>query len=423
MRKIKLGIVGLGDRGYGLLRDVIVKSEDYEVVAVCDIFDDRNENAVSLIKSETGVDAKTYKDYKKLLKDPDVEAVLVATGWEMHNDVAIAAMKNKKAVALEVGGAFAIKELWDLVDTYEETKTPIMLLENCCFDWAEMTATSMARDGILGDIVYCSGAYGHDLRYLLSSAWKNRNYRLDEYIKRNCDNYPTHDLGPIAKVLDINRGNRMISLVSVSSRAAGLKEYIKNHPEIDENIETINVKQGDVVNTIITCANGETILLRLDTTLPRYYSRDFTIRGTKGMYEQAPNSVFLDGDNETGFNNGGFGNKSEKLNNLQKYEEKYLPEMLKGFTKEERLNGHSVPDTVEFKVFANALRNGEEMPIDVYDTAAWMSISCLSEQSIALGGTPQTIPDFTRGKWITRKRKDVIDFTADVKYKKDKLKK
>ena len=415
MEKVRFGVIGLGDRGYGLLRDQLVVLNDIlEVVAVCDVFEDRVKQAVDLVVEKNGNTPKGYLDFEELLDDENVEAVLVATGWEWHNDVAIRSMEKKKAVALEVGGAFDVKELWDLVDAYERTKTPIMLLENCCFDWAEMTVTSMVRDGIFGKIVHCAGAYAHDLRWLLATAWKHRNYRLDDYLKRNCENYPTHELGPIAKVLDINRGNRMISLVSVASCASGLEEYIKDHPEIDENTAGLRIKQGDIVNTIITCANGETISLRLDTTLPRYYSREFTVRGTKGMYEWNPNMVFLDGDNETGYNNFGKGNSNDKINTLTKYEAKYLPRLWDQITYEQRCNGHTGPDKLEFQVFVDCLRNGEEMPIDVYDTAAWMSITCLSEQSIALGGAPVTIPDFTRGKWMTRPRKDVIDFAKDI---------
>ena len=415
MEKVRFGVVGLGDRGYGLLRDVLVKIEDAEIVAVCDVFEDRVQQAIDLVKSVKGNTPVGYSRHEELLEDSNVEAVFVATGWQTHNEVAMCAMEKKKAVALEVGGAFDVKELWDLVDAYERTKTPIMMMENCCFDWAEMLATAMARDGVFGDIVHCSGAYGHDLRWLLAMAWKNRNYRLDNYVKRNCENYPTHELGPIAKLLDINRGNRMVSLVSVASRAAGLEEYIKNHPDFDDRTQGLKIKQGDVVNTIITCANGETIALRLDTTLPRYYSRAFTIHGTKGLYEQDWNMVFLDGDNEMPMNNGGRGNTSERLNNAQKYEEKYLPKCWKTITDEVRASGHGGVDYLTMRAFIDALKNGTEMPIDVYDLAAWMSVSVLSEQSIALGGAPQIIPDFTRGKWMTRPRLDVIDFERELR--------
>lgn len=418
MKKVRFGVIGLGDRGYGMLRDVIVDMKDVEVIAVSDVYADRIENAQKLIKEKSGVDAKGYENYLDLLKDERVEAVYVATSWQVHTEVAIACMEHGKIAGIEVGGANTIKELWDLVDAYERTKTPVMILENCCFSKDELVVTAMARDGYFGDIVHCSGAYGHDLRRLLADAWKNRNYRLDEYIKKNCENYPTHELGPIAKVLDINRGNRMVSLVSVASKSMGLKRYFKEHKdELDERVLDVDVKQGDIVNTIITCANGETISLRLDTTLPRYYSRDFTIRGTKGMYEQSPNSVFLDGEPEIGYNNStpgrsGEGHTSERLNNANEYHEKYLPDYWLNIPEEVKGIGHGGIDHFMMQVFVDCIKNGEEMPIDVYDMASWMSVSCLSEISIAQGGMPQAIPDFTKGRWVVRKRKDVINFKS-----------
>lgn len=413
MKKVKFGVIGLGDRGYGMLRDVIADMKDIEVVAVSDYYPDRIENAITLVKEKSGVIAKGYENYLDLLQDESVQAVYVATSWNTHIEVAIACMEHGKISGIEVGGADCLEDLWKLVDAYERTKTPCMILENCCFAKDEIVATAMARDGLFGDIVHCAGAYGHDLRKLLADAWRNRNYRLDEYINRNCENYPTHELGPIAKVLDINRGNRMVSLVSVASTAKGLYRYFDDHKdEVDERVFDVKIKQGDIVNTLITCANGETISIRLDTTLPRYYSREFTIRGTKGMYEQSPNSVFLDGEPELGYNNGGNGHTSERLNNANEYHEKYLPDFWLNLPEEIKSIGHGGIDHFMMQVFVDCINNGEEMPIDVYDMASWMSITYLSELSIAQGGAPQQIPDFTRGRWKERKRKDVIEFKS-----------
>ena len=410
MRKLRLGVIGLGDRGYGMLRDVIADMKTIEVVAVSDFYEDRIKSAQDIIKEKSGVDAVGYPNYLDLLKDDNVEAVYVATSWQSHIEVSIACMEHGKIAGIEVGGASSIKELWDLVDAYERTKTPVMILENCCFAKDELLATALARDGVFGEIVHCSGAYGHDLRRLLADAYRNRNYRLDEYVKKNCENYPTHELGPIAKVLDINRGNRMISLVSVASKAMGLKRFFKDkREELDERVVDLDIKQGDIVNTIITCANGETITLRLDTTLPRYYSRDFTIRGTKGMYEQAPNMVFLDGDTEEGYNNKGEGHESKWINNANDYYAEYMPEFWLDLSEDIKGIGHGGIDHLMMDVFVDCVVNGKEMPIDVYDMASWMCITCLSEISIAHGGAPQEIPDFTKGRWVVRKRKDVLD--------------
>ena len=165
-------------------------------------------------------------------------------------------------------------------------------------------------------------------------------------------------------------------------------------------------RQGDIVNTIITCADGSTISLRLDTTLPRSYSREFTIRGTRGLYEQATNSVFLDGDKDVWDTMSYYKNV---INNAARFEADLLPDVWTKITPEDIAIGHGGMDGIEFRQFINAIKNHSEMPIDVYDAAAWMSVTALSAASIAAGGQPQAIPDFTGGLWTVRKPRDVIE--------------
>lgn len=405
-KTLKTAIVGLGQRGGDLLRAMLVKQEDVEIVAVCDVYEDRVESAAETVEKEKGVTPFKTTKFEEVF-DRELDAVLVATAWEQHVEVAIYAMEKGVAVAMEVGGAYTEDELWALVKTQERTKTPFMFMENCCFDKEELLATGMARKGKFGTIVHLSGAYGHDLRAEISGGEINRHYRLRNYKRRNCENYPTHEVGPIAKILDINRGNRFVSLVSVASKGAGLKEYVHEHADKYPDLQSTEFKQGDIVTTIITCANGETITLRLDTTLPRYYSRSFTVRGTKGLYEQDTHSVFFDGDNE-----GWVPSEMHKkiLCNAAAYEKEYLPSFWRDITPEQMKAGHGGMDYFEFRHFIDCIKEGREPAIDVYDAAAWMAITVLSEKSIALGGSSVAFPDFTNGKWLYRPRKDVCEF-------------
>ena len=416
MDKVRFGVIGLGQRGRILTESVLCGMEDVEITAVCDTYKDRCEEVAGIVESKKGKKPVCYTDYNKLLESEFVDAVFVATAWEFHAEIASKAMLKGKITALEVGGAYCAEDCWKLINAYEKTKTPFMFMENCCFDRSEMMITAMARDGLFGEIVHCSGAYGHDCREEITHGASMRHYRMRNYLHRNCDNYPTHELGPIAKLLDINRGNRMVSLVSVASKAAGIKQYIKDNPDtVDRGLLDVDFKQGDIVTTIITCANGETILLKLDTTLPRFYNREITVRGTRGLYEMSGNLVM--------FNSGKLPDDfppdskfyTQNINNLDKYEKKYLPDKWKNITKEEIDAGHGGMDAYEFRVFVDAIKKGQEMPIDVYDAASWMSISYLSEMSILKGGTCVECPDFTSGKWLTRERKDVIDFEKMIK--------
>ncbi|MBR6773624.1 MAG: Gfo/Idh/MocA family oxidoreductase [Clostridia bacterium] len=221
MKKLRMAIVGLGSRGGGMLHAFYSKQKDIEILYTCDEYEDRAKDNAQFVKEHMGNDCRWTLDYKEVLADKDVEAVVVYTSWETHIKIAIDCMLAGKITGMEVGGAYSVEECWELVRTYERTKTPIMFLENCCYDRSELLALKMARAGMFGEIVHCSGAYSHDLRNEITHGKENRHYRLRNYLVRNGENYPTHELGPIAKILDINRGNRMLSLVSMASKSAG----------------------------------------------------------------------------------------------------------------------------------------------------------------------------------------------------------
>ncbi|MFR2840095.1 MAG: Gfo/Idh/MocA family protein [Zhenhengia sp.] len=396
--KLNIGIIGLGGRGYGLMDGVILHMDDIEIVGVCDIYKDRAQNAADKVEQVKGNKPFITQDYKELIASSEVEAVIVSSAWTGHIEIIIECMKAGKPVGTEVGGAYSIEECWQLIRAYEETGVPCMLLENCCYGREEMMAMNMVKQGIFGEIVHCSGGYQHDLREEIAFGNENRHYRLQNYIHRNCENYPTHELGPIAQILDINRGNRMVSLVSMASKAKGLNEYIKNKKSDDEALMHTEFAQGDVVTTMIKCARGETIVLTLDTTLPRAYSRGFRVQGTKGMFMEDNMSLFIDGEhNEYDFK------WKEQWNNIEAYREKYEHPVWKKFMQDGVKGGHGGMDWLVLRAFFDCVEKNEEMPIDVYDIAAWMAISALSEQSIAMGGQVVAIPDFTNGKWITRK--------------------
>ena len=396
--QLNIGIIGLGGRGYGLLTGVILHMDDINVVGVCDCYEDRAQNAADQVEKVKGNRPFITQDYKALIALEEVDAVIVSSAWTGHIEIMIECMKAGKPVGTEVGGAYSIEECWKLVRAYEETQVPCMLLENCCYGREEMMAMNMVKQGIFGEIVHCSGGYQHDLRDEIAFGSENRHYRLQNYIHRNCENYPTHELGPIAQILDINRGNRMVSLVSMASKARGLKEYIKNNKSDDQMLMETEFAQGDVVTTMIKCARGETIVLTLDTTLPRAYSRGFRVQGTKGMFMEDNMSLFIDGEhNAYDFN------WKEQWNNIEKYREQYEHPVWKKFMQDGVKGGHGGMDWLVLRAFFDCVEKNEEMPIDVYDTAAWMVISALSEQSIAMGGQVVPIPDFTNGKWITRK--------------------
>ncbi|MGI5856199.1 MAG: Gfo/Idh/MocA family protein [Candidatus Merdivicinus sp.] len=395
--KLNIGVIGLGGRGYGLLDSVMLPREEINVLAVCDLYEDRRQRAADTVREKKGNAPLCTADFREVLAMDAIDAVIVSTSWADHLHIAIAAMKAGKYVATEVGGAYSIDECWELVRTHEETGVPCMMLENCCYGRDELMVLNMVKQGIFGDIVHCQGGYRHDLRDEVSFGRENRHYRLVNYMNRNCENYPTHELGPIAKVLNINRGNRMLTLNSIASKSAGLHEFLMREKGPDYDLTNVNWAQGDVVTTVIKCAHGETIVLTLDTTLPRGYSRGFHVQGTKGMYMEDNRSVFIDGvHNKFDFC------WKDQWNNVEEFREQYDHPIWKTYLQEGVVGGHDGIDWLVFSAFFDAAKRGVQTPIDVYDMAAWMSITPLSAQSISMGGAPVAIPDFTNGRWINR---------------------
>lgn len=390
MKLLQVALIGLGSRGSFLLRDTLLNMDNIQIAAVCDVYTDRTKDAADTVEAAGFPRPMEILDYKSAVDPSKVDCVLVLTSWKSHIEIAKYAMAQGIPVGCEVGGALNLDDCLDLVETQERTGTPYMFMENCNYGRRELMVLNMAQHGVLGEIVHCSGCYGHDLREEIAKGKENRHYRLNEYLNRNCENYPSHELGPIMQVLDINRSNRLVSLSSFSSKTSGMKEYLAGSDTADPTLKEAAFSQGDIVTTILTCANGETITLSLDTTLPRYYSRGFTIRGTKGMYEEATDSVFLDNED---FRKAEFDWKS-CWGNAAEYEEAYDHELWKGTDPSTLSSGHGGMDWLCYSDFFDHVRSGAPMPIDVYDAAVIMAITPLSEQSIRHGNISVPIPDF-----------------------------
>lgn len=391
MKKLKVALIGLGGRGASLYREVLKFRKDTEWVALCDTVEARCEEVAAEIEAEGKPRPAVYTDYKKCIDECKLDAAIVVTSWVAHLEISKYAMERGVAVGCEVGGSYSIEQLWELVKCYEHTKTPIMMLENCCYGRVELLALNLKRLGLLGEIVHCEGGYRHDLRGEVAKGVTGEHYRFQEYVHRNCDNYPTHDIGPIAMLLDINRGNRFTSLYSTSSKAVGMDAYIEKTGK--DALRGTKFNQGDVVTTVIKCQNGETVTLTLDTTLPRWYSRGFLAQGTNGMVSEDCDGVLIEGVI-------GCHKRKSCIGNIEECYEKYDHPIWK--KEYENVNGHGGIDERCFDGFFEALQKGEPMPIDVYDMATWMCITTLSERSIDTG-LPVAFPDFTSGAWVRRK--------------------
>ena len=392
--RIRVGYIGCGARGQGVLRECLAQMNDVEIPVICDLSERNLAAANAILTDKNRPAAKTTKNWREVIDDPTLDAVMLMNGWDGRPAMAAAAMRAGKYTAMEVGCAYDIEECWDIVNAYEETGVPVMMLENCCYGRREMMALNMVKAGLFGEVVHCDGGYMHNCRFVFAPNDTDPdvpNFRLESMEHRNFHFYPTHDFGPISKVLSINRGNRMMTLSSFASKARGLKTYIDENLSDDSRYAGKEIKCGDIIDTIITCAGGETVHLRLDTTLPRpYYSRGFTVRGTKGMCTEDRRIVYLDGMEES------------MTENEPEFFEKYDHPLHREYVALGERGSHGGMDWLVCRAFVEAVKREENTPIDAYDTAAWMAIGVLSEMSISRCGAPVDVPDFTRGKWLRR---------------------
>lgn len=395
--EIKIGAVGISGRGSSML-ELLLQIPGVVVPAVCDKVPERAARGIEIVKkaeSYSGYEVKSYLDYKEMIDTQKLDALVIFTTWITHSRIAVYGMNAGLNVAMEVGGASSIEECWELVHTSERTGKFCMLLENCCYDRNEMAVFNMVKQGLFGEVVHCEGGYRHDLRDEISLGRENIHGRLYNFQNRNGELYPTHQLGPICKLLNINRGNRMLSLVSMASKSRGLNEWIKDNKGENYDLYGYDFAEGDVVTTLIKCAHGETITLTHDCCVPRPYSRNYIVEGTKGIYEEVsscePHIAIKDITKTT-----------HEPEEFSVYREKYDHPLWSKYTKTGIKAGHGGMDYLVLSAFVEAAKDNQKPPIDVYDTASWMVITCLSEQSVAMGSMPVPIPDFTNGMWIDR---------------------
>ncbi|NLD88569.1 MAG: Gfo/Idh/MocA family oxidoreductase [Clostridiales bacterium] len=402
--KVRIGFLGLGGRGQGLLK-LILNMADVEVPAVCDLYDDRIKAGINIVSEARDYTPTGYSDYRQLLKREDIDAVIIATSWQTHGRITAAAMRAGKYAAFEVGGASSVEECWELVRAYEETGIWCMMLENCCYGELELALLNMIKQGLFGELIHCQGAYGHDLRGEITGGIENRHYRFRNFQHRNGELYPTHELGPICNMLNINRGNRLLTLTAMSTKSRGLHEYaLKNKPEY----ANVDWAQGDVTTTMIKCAHGETILLKHDCSLPRSYSREIWVQGTNGIAVELGDKIVIQGRSPEG------GWMEFEWEALSKYIEEFRHPLWTWFREAGVKGGHGGMDYLVQRAFIESVKEGKLPPIDVYDSATWMSITCLTEQSIYMGSMPVAVPDFTNGMWIDRRPDPKCRYSLDA---------
>ena len=407
-KRIKMGFMGTGMRGQWVLM-LAAKYPEVDIPAICDIDDGMIESALKILKNAGKPEPRVYKngdeDFLNMVKNEDLDGVYIATPWEWHHPMAIAAMKNGIHVGTEVPAALTVDDCWDLVKVSERTGKHCMIMENVCYRRDVMAVLNMVQQGMFGELLHCQGGYQHDLRHVKfndginpygggvefgEKGFSEAKWRTQHSVDRNGDLYPTHGLGPVSPMLGINRGNRMVHLTSTATQSRGLHKYIVDQGGPDHPNADVKFKCGDIVTTVIKCENGQTIMLSHDTNSPRPYSLNFRVQGTKGIWQKDAQSMYIEGISP----------ESHRWESEDSYLEKYDHPLWKKFENEASGSGHGGMDFFILRAFIETLK-GADPVIDVYDAVSMSVICPLSEKSIRLGSAAVKTPDFTRGKWKT----------------------
>ena len=397
---VRVGFVGVGGMGGAHVRNFL-GLEGIEIVALCDIDSARNEEVSSWVTDDGRAPPAMYgrheTDFVRMCETEDLDLVFTATPWEWHVPVCVSAMENGKHAATEVPATYTTDDCWRLVEYAEKYRKHCVMMENCNYDRPEMMVFHMARLGLLGDILHAECGYLHDLREIKFSEVGEGLWRRAHSMVRDGNLYPTHGLGPVANVMDINRGDQFEYLVSMSSPSQGLQEWaMANYPE-NHLKRTERYVLGDVNTTMIKTVRGRTIYLSHDTNLPRPYSRIHMVQGTKGLFQGYPHRVHIEGLSP--------GHEWQDWMDLR---DKYDHPLWKDLEEQSEGAGHGGMDFIEDYRLVKCLREGKPTDMNVYDAAAMSVITPLSEWSVANRSRPIDVPDFTRGRWAQWPKLEIL---------------
>lgn len=402
---VRVGFIGLGMRGPNAVRR-FTNIPGTKIVALCDLHPERVEKAQVHLDKAGRSRAAEYSGsedaWKQLCERDDIDLIYIATDWVRHADMMIYAMEQGKHVACEVPAAMTLDEIWSIVNTAERTQKHAFQLENCVYDYFELTTLNMAQQGIFGEILHVEGAYIHDLQNIWERYEEDWRMRYNKEFRG--DIYATHGLGPVAQVLDIHRGDKMEILVSMDTKPVSIPEYLikKRNVERDAAYDFAN---GQHTMTMIRTKKGKTIHIQHDVSSPRPYNRMYQVSGTKGFANKYPSEGYaLQG-------NAGTLNGISDIEDLDAHSfvsqeikealtEKYKHPIHKELEERAReVGGHGGMDFIMDYRLVYCLQNGLPLDMDVYDLAEWCSLAELSRISIENNSAPVIVPDFTRGNW------------------------
>jgi len=390
---VRVGFVGVGLQG-GSHVESFLKLQGVDIVAICDTNEARAREVAGWVvasgRREPKLYGRTPTDFVRMCETEEMDLVFNSTPWEWHVPVCVAAMENGSHAATEVPAAYTLEDCWKLVEVAEARAKHCAMMENCNYDRPEMMVFHMARLGLFGEILHAECGYLHDLRAIKFEDAHEGLWRRWHATQRDANLYPTHGLGPVANVMDINRGDAFAYLVSMSSPSRGLQEWREAHVPAGDPKWSERYVLGDVNASLIKTVNGRTIYVSHDTNLPRPYSRIHMVQGTRGLFQGYPDRVYVEGRSP-----------AHRWDEMSAWLEEFDHPLWKDLDQMSAGAGHGGMDFIEDYRLVKCLREGLPTDMNVYDAAAISAVGPLSEWSVANGSQPAAFPDFTRGRWRT----------------------
>ena len=411
---VRIAMIGVGNRGSGHARQ-LASIEGTEIVAIADLYEDLVDRSVTnCVAAGNGRHQNIARyfggdgDWKKMLAEVKPDAVFIATNWSNHAPMAIETMKQGAHAFVEVPIAVTLQEMWDIVDTSEQTQKHCMMMENVNYGREELLYLNLCRQGKIGEILHAEAAYIHELRFQMEEQERGTgSWRTPHYANRNGNLYPTHGLGPVAQYMNLGRGeDQFNSLVSFSTPARGRKAYAEKNYAADHKWNALDYKGGDLNTSIVKTHLGRTIMIQWDETSPRPYSRHNLVQGTLGAIAGFPTRIALEGGVEGATDSHHRWAQGEQLDAI--YEQYEHPMYKRLGALATKMGGHGGMDFMMLYRAVECLRTGTPLDQNVYEGCLWSSVAPLSEASVAQGGMPQKFPDFTRDNWAQTKPLSIL---------------
>ncbi|MDX2150870.1 MAG: Gfo/Idh/MocA family oxidoreductase [Bryobacteraceae bacterium] len=153
--KVTLGVIGTGGRGYYLMERAYRGNEGrFAITAVCDAHGPRIDRAKERVKTMGGNEAKGFADYRDILKDPSVDAVIIATPEHLHHPMAMDALRAGKHIYLEKPIAKTVEQGYEIIKEAERTKRVVQVGTQNRSNELYIKAKEMVAQGMIGDCHY-----------------------------------------------------------------------------------------------------------------------------------------------------------------------------------------------------------------------------------------------------------------------------